>query len=279
MRKVIIAILFVLALFQSSAVMAQDLLKSSDLSTIIVDYLSDSDIVKIKTQLQANNLTIEHAEPMALSKGMSAGEFSKLKARLAQFETKKDPSQGGTKNGENGSAGKSMQKQSGRTQQESINIKVKDSLNALVFGSELFDNPILNFEPNLKLATPVNYVLGPGDELQVSVYGVQEFNANIPVSVEGKVTLQYVGEISVSGMSIEAVTQKIKSAFARVYSTVASGQSQVSVSLSQIRTIKVTLIGSRQPGNYSISSLATVYNALFLGGGPAKNASYRNIEL
>ena len=80
-------------------------------------------------------------------------------------------------------------------------------------------------------------------------------------------------------MSIEAATQKIKSAFARVYSTVASGQSQVSVSLSQIRTIKVTLIGSRQPGNYSISSLTTVYNALFLGGGPEKNGSYRNIEL
>ena len=158
------------ALFQSSAVMAQDLLKSSDLSTIKVDYLSDSDIVKIKTQLQANNVTIEQAEPMALSKGMSACEFSKLKARLTQFETKKDPSQDGTKNGENGSAGSSMQKQSGRTQQEIINIKVKDSLNALVFGSKLFANPTLNFEPNLKLATSINYILGPGDELQVSVY-------------------------------------------------------------------------------------------------------------
>ncbi|MDI1307241.1 MAG: SLBB domain-containing protein, partial [bacterium] len=64
-----------------------------------------------------------------------------------------------------------------------------------------------------------------------------------------------------------------------VYSTVASGQSQVGVSLSRIRTIRVTIIGSKQPGNYSISSLATVYNALFLGGGPGKNGSYRNIEL
>ena len=170
MRKVIIAILFVVALFQSSAVMAQDLLRSNDLSTIKVDYLSDSDIVKIKTQLQANNVTIEQAEPMALSKGMSAVEFGKLKARLAQFETKKEPSQDGTKNGESGSAGKSMQKQSGRTQQEIINIKVKDSLKSLVFGSELFENPTLNFGPNLKLATSINYVSGPGDELQVSVY-------------------------------------------------------------------------------------------------------------
>jgi protein involved in polysaccharide export with SLBB domain len=149
----------------------------------------------------------------------------------------------------------------------------------LIFGSQLFDNPTLNFEPNLKLATPVNYILGPGDELQVSVYGVQEFSSNFPVSVEGKVSIQNVGQISVSGMTIEAATQKIKGAIARVYSTVSSGQSQVSISLSRIRTIKVTLIGSKQPGNYSISSLATVYNALFLGGGPSKTGSYRNIEL
>ncbi|SHG27439.1 protein involved in polysaccharide export, contains SLBB domain of the beta-grasp fold [Flavobacterium segetis] len=282
MKNIIFFSLF-LVLFQTSTVQAQDLLKSTDLSTLKVDYLSDSDIIKIKTQLQANNVTIDQAEPMALSKGMSAGEFSKLKARLAQFDTKKEPSKEGTKEGLKNSGKDSeeinRQKEFGRKQQEIVNLKIKDSLNALVFGSELFDNPTLNFEPNLKLATPVNYILGPGDELQVSVYGVQEFNASIPVSVEGKVTLQYVGEISVSGMSIEAATQRIKSAFARVYSTVASGQSQVSVSLSQIRTIKVTLIGSRQPGNYSISSLATVYNALFLGGGPAKNGSYRNIEL
>jgi protein involved in polysaccharide export with SLBB domain len=279
MKNFIIIFTIFLALFYSPASVAQDLLRSSDLSTLKVDYLSDSDIVKIKTQLEANNVTIEQAEPMALSKGMSAGEFSKLKARLAQFETKKDPSKDTAKDLEKDSSEKSRKKEFGRKQQEIINLKIKDSLNALVFGSELFDNPTLNFEPNLNLATPINYVLGPGDELQVSVYGVQEFSASVPVSVEGRVTLQYVGEISVSGMSIEAATQKIKSAFARVYSTVASGQSQVSVSLSRIRTIRVTLIGSRQPGNYSISSLATVYNALFLGGGPAKNGSYRNIEL
>ena len=111
------------------------------------------------------------------------------------------------------------------------------------------------------------------------MYGIQEFSDAVPVTVEGKVNIQYVGQIAVSGMTIEAATIKIKNAIARVYSTVRSGQSQVGISLSRIRTIKVTLIGSRQPGNYSISSLATVYNALFLGGGPAKNGSYRNIEL
>ena len=271
MRKIITVILFLFLLFQSGTLMAQDLLKGSDLSTLKVDYLSDTDIAKIKTQLQANNTTIEQVEPMALAKGMSATEFAKLKVRLGVPTTttaipKKENVEDNTE-------------ELTRKQDKIVNKKVKDTLNSLVFGSELFDNPTLNFEPNLKLATPVNYILGPGDELQISVYGVQEFNASIPVTVEGKVTIQNVGQISVSGMTIEAATQKIKGAIARVYSTVQSGQSQVGVSLSRIRTIKVTIIGSKQPGNYSISSLATVYNALFLGGGPGKNGSYRNIEL
>ncbi|TDE51312.1 SLBB domain-containing protein [Flavobacterium sp. GT3P67] len=274
MRKIITVTLLFIALFQSSTLLAQDLLKSTDLSTLKVDYLSDSDIAKIKAQLQTNNVTIEQAEPMALAKGMSASEFAKLKERLAMPATKTD-----VVKKDRDDEDKGLEKESGRKQEKIVNTKVKDSINALVFGSELFDNPTLNFEPNLKLATPVNYILGPGDELQVSVYGVQEFNASIPVSVEGKVTIQYVGQIAVSGMTIEAATQKIRNAIAGVYSTVRSGQSQVTVNLTRIRTIKVTLIGSKQPGNYSISSLATVYNALFLGGGPGKNGSYRNIEL
>ena len=272
MRKIITALLLMFALFQSGTLLAQDLLKSTDLSTLKVDYLSDSDIAKIKTQLQTNNTNIEQVEPIALAKGMPATEFAKLKLRLGGAQS----SPTGVSNKDNFDEKK---EELSRKQDKIVNKKVKDTLNSLVFGSELFDNPELNFEPNLKLATPVNYILGPGDELQISVYGVQEFSASVPVTMEGKVNIQYVGQISVSGMTIEAATQKIRGAIARVYSTVASGQSQVGISLSRIRTIKVTIIGSKQPGNYSISSLATVYNALFMGGGPGKNGSYRNIEL
>ncbi|PXY44051.1 SLBB domain-containing protein [Flavobacterium hydrophilum] len=271
--KNITVLLLLFFTFFTFQVNAQDLMKSSDLSTLKVDYLSDADIAKIRTQLQSNNTTIEQAEPMAISKGMSVTEFAKLKARINEVPA----SPSNKKNIEKNSA--ANKKESGRTQDKIVNNKVKDSANALIFGSELFDNPTLNFEPDSNLATPMNYVLGPGDELQVSVYGVQEYNASIPVSVEGKITIQYVGQISVSGISIEAATQKIKAAIAKVYSTVRSGQSQVSVSLSRIRTIKITIVGGKQPGNYSISSLATVYNALHLAGGPGKNGSYRNIEL
>lgn len=265
MRKIIPVFLLLFFFLQSFNLGAQDLLNTKDLSSIVVDNLSESDITKIKAQLQINNLTIDQAEPMVLAKGMSADEFAKLKTRLGAQQV----------------VGITSDKSAGqaRTQEAVINSKGKDAGNNRIFGSELFDNPALNFEPNLKLATPVNYVLGPGDELQLSVYGVQEFNTVAAVTPEGKINIQFVGQISIAGMTIEAATQEIKAAFAKIYSTVRSGQSKVGVSLSRIRTIKVTIIGSKLPGNYSVSSLATVYNALFLAGGPSENGSYRNIEL
>jgi len=276
MKKITYVLTLFFVLLISLSGNAQDLMKSKDLSTVQVDYLTNDDLAKISAQLKSNNATIDQIESMALSKGMSQTEFNKLRVKLAQFEKKKP------KNIDSeDSKAKATEKNSefGRQQEKITNAKVKDSVNALIFGSELFDNPTLNFEPDLKMATPVNYVLGPGDKLEVSVYGVQQFDSTVPVNFEGKITIENVGQIAVAGMSIEAASQKIKAAIARVYSTVRSGQSQVSVSLSDIRTIKVTIVGGKQPGNYSISSLASVYNALHLAGGPGKNGSYRNIEL
>ncbi|MCR4030904.1 MULTISPECIES: SLBB domain-containing protein [Flavobacterium] len=273
MKKIAYVLFLFFALTMSLSVNAQDIMKSKDLSTVNVDYLSDDDLAKISAQLKSNNATIDQVEPMALAKGMSQSNFNKLKVKINDYQRKNSDTKKNTE--------KSLEKNtnSGRTQESIKNLKVKDSANALIFGSELFDNPTLNFEPDLKMATPMNYILGPGDEVQVTVYGVQEYNGNLSVSVEGKISIEYVGEIAVSGMTIEAATQKIKAAIARVYSTVRSGQSQVSISLGKIRTIKITVVGGKQPGNYSISSLATVYNALHLAGGPGKNGSYRNIEL
>ncbi|WP_348799442.1 SLBB domain-containing protein [Flavobacterium adhaerens] len=270
MKKIITAIILVITLLQSSSIIAQDILKGNDLSAVRVDNLTDNDIAKIKAQLSNNQVSIDQAEPMALSKGMSATEFAKLKARLESLTINSNVVSS------TGTAG-DLTVVSTQNATQYNNPKKNDD--TLVFGSELFNNSNLNFAPDLKLATPVNYILGPGDELQVSVYGVQEYNSNNTITPEGTISIQYVGQISISGMTIEAASHKIKAAIARVYSTVKSQQSQVSVTLNKIRTIKVTVIGGNQPGNYSVSSLATVFNALYLAGGPGKNGSYRSIEL
>ncbi len=294
MKKAVVLFSLFFTLFQFQNTQAQDFLKSPNLSSISVDSLSEEQILKIKNQLDANNTTLDQVQPMAIQKGMSLTEFSKLKARIESLKTnntKKNEENDEENDEENNE--ESIDESTDRlnnnkkknkfedkyTKKQNKNTKVKDTITAQIFGSEFFDKPTLNFEPNLKLATPVNYILGPNDVLDVGIYGVQEFNSKAAVSVDGQISIQYIGQISVAGMTIEAASQKIKSAIAKVYSTVRSGQSQVSVTLSKIRTIKITIIGGKQPGNYSLSSLATVYNALHLAGGPGNNGSFRNIEL
>jgi len=269
MRKIINVVFLYVLFFHSFSLNAQSLLSSKDLGAVRVETLSDADIAQVKAQLEYNNLTIEQVEPMLTAKGMSPVEFAKLKERLLA-----PVSAMGNQANRN-----SQNSQAARSQERIHNDKIKDTANARVFGSDLFDNTELNFEPNLKLATPLNYILGPGDELLVNLYGVQEFNGTAAVSEEGKVNIQHVGQVPVAGMTIEGATQKIRTAFAKIYSSLRSGQSKLSISLSRIRTIKVTIIGAKQPGNYSVSSLATVFNALYLAGGPAKFGTYRNIEL
>jgi protein involved in polysaccharide export with SLBB domain len=149
-----------------------------------------------------------------------------------------------------------------------------------IFGSELFNFASLTFEPNTRLATPLNYTVGPDDELDISVYGLQETNFSLPVSAEGVVTIPNVGQVKVAGLSIEEAMQRIKLAMQRTaYGTLQGGRSKLSVTLGNIRSIRVTIIGSNRPGNYTVSSLTTAFNALFVCGGPLQTGSFREIEL
>ncbi|BAV10196.1 protein involved in polysaccharide export, contains SLBB domain of the beta-grasp fold [Filimonas lacunae] len=251
---------------------AQDLLKKNDLSQVKADQLSDAEIAKFSQQLQSSGLTIEQAEQIALAKGMPATEINKLKQRLQTPGT----TSGSVKStSNNGSADRSANS-------SEFTAKKEDGkpVDTRIFGSELFSNATLSFEPNLKIATPMNYELGVDDQIQIVVYGVQETSMDITISPEGVANIPNVGQVKLLGLTIEAATQRIKQAMSStVYPTLRSGTSKLSVSLSRIRSIRVTIIGSSRPGNYTLSSLSTVFNALYACGGPADFGSYREIEL
>ncbi|MGV3595912.1 MAG: SLBB domain-containing protein [Sediminibacterium sp.] len=278
LRFVIVALFFLTA----TTLQAQDILKGKDLSTIKVDQLSDADIAKLKAQLNESKVTIEQAEQMALAKGMSAAEFSKLKARL-NAGAQGQKATGALKSAPQGT-GKTIEKQNNSTDsldtEQYEKKKPKPLINPLIFGSELYTSVAPNFEPNLKLATPLNYVLGPDDELLVTVYGVQEYTGELLVSDEGNINVPNVGQIRVAGLSIEAATQKLKTVMGNsVYPYLKNGGAKLSVTLNKIRSIKVTVIGANRPGNYTLSSLSTVFNALYVAGGPTEFGSFREIEL
>lgn len=273
-------LLYLFIFLASQQLHAQDLLKGKDLSQIRVDQLSDADILKLKNQLNGANMTIDQAEGMALGKGMSASEFAKLKQRIS-----------GLKANESGVGKLSNQQklqQSGRTSNNSDSLDIgkydkvsrKPLINPLIFGSELYTSIGPNFEPNLKIATPLNYILGPEDQLTVSVYGIQQYDGELIVSPEGSISVPNVGQIKVSGLTIEAATEKIRSIMGNsVYPYLKSGGSKLSVSLTKIRSIKVLVIGSNFPGTITVSSFSTVFGALYLAGGPTEFGSFREIEL
>lgn len=267
--KIVFCVLFFLSFSNSGY--SQDLLKSKDLSQIKVEMISESDIAKLKSQLENSGISYDQAEQMAISKGMPALEAAKLKLKLS---TKSNVISS------NNEKIPTTRENSDPDLQNEKNIKKTPLIDPIIFGSELYSSSSLSFEPNLKMATPINYILGPDDQIQISVYGIQEYNGNLTISPEGNINIPNVGEIKLSGLTIEAATQKIKNILGNsAYSYLKSGGAKLSVTLSKIRTISVTIIGSNRPGNYKVSSLSSVFNALFIAGGPSINGSFREIEL
>lgn len=285
MNRVCKCILFLLlSLTTTLTLPAQDLLKGKDLSQVRVDQLSDADISKLKTQLTSAGMTIDQAEQAVLAKGMSATEFAKLKKRVEALNSKEGKEEVGKlkakKDGDKPSAEK-LDNSSDTLDTEKYKEKPpKPLIDPLIFGSELYTTVSPSFEPNMKLATPLNYVLGPDDQILVNVYGVQQYEGDLLVSAEGFITVPNVGQIKVAGLTIEAATQKIKTVMGNtVYAYLKSGGSKLSVTLSKIRSIKVLIIGANRPGTFTLSSLSTVFNALYIAGGPTAFGSFREIEL
>jgi protein involved in polysaccharide export with SLBB domain len=267
---------------------AQDLLRNYDLSSIKVDKISDADILKLKQQLDASGLTEQQAEQIAIAKGMPVTEVQKLRLRLQQLTTSGNvttPTQNQNNNGNNPlnnqPAYRNNLQDTGYNQLYMADTANKKPLiNPRIFGAELFDNPTLNFQPAISVATPLNYVIGPGDQLNISIYGVQETDIPVTVSPEGNIIIPNVGQLQVSGTTIENATQKITSLMGRTaYTTLRTGASKISVTVGQIKSIAITVIGSNMPGNYTVPSLATAFNALFIAGGPAQFGSFRQIQL
>lgn len=248
---------------------SQGFFSPANVKNIDVASLTEAEVSKIQSEMQRQSVSIEELETIAISSGMSAGDFSILKSRLENKspEESKTHVEIGTTLAERPIE---LDKRSGVSAKE---------FNDLIFGSEIFSNPNLSFDPNLSIAPPPNYVLGIGDEMHVVIYGMQEFSSTCSVNRDGKIRIPGIGEIYVGGLTFSATQSIIKKSLSQIYRTLSSGQSQISINITKTRTINVTVIGSRKPGNYPISSLTTLFGLLHKAGGPDDNGSYRSIEI
>ena len=144
-----------------------------------------------------------------------------------------------------------------------------------VFGRDIFNNKALTFEPQMNIATPQNYVLGPGDILVIDVYGASQESLKLSVSPDGDITIPDFGPIQVSGLTVAAARSRIASRLGRYFQS-----SQIKTTLGQTRSIQVNVMGEvRTPGTYTISAFATAFHALYRAGGISDLGTLRNIKV
>ena len=161
------------------------------------------------------------------------------------------------------------------------------SLRKKIFGYSIFNNKVGVFEPNLKIATPKTYVIGPDDELIVDINGYSEDHYNLTVSPDGYVKINRVGNVYVAGLTIEEAKSRIIHKLSQIFvglrregSGPSSTNLYATISLGNIRTVNVSIQGEVMfPGTYSVSSLSRVMNVLYLAGGPNERGTFRNIQL
>lgn len=153
-----------------------------------------------------------------------------------------------------------------------------------VFGRDIFRNSSLTFEPSMNIATPVDYRLGPGDQVVIEVWGASEANITQKVTPDGYISIPDIGPVAVNGLTVQAASEKIRGKLSKIYSGMKTANidlsTNVKVSLGQIRTIQVNIMGEvARPGTYALSSFSTVFHALYKAGGISQLGSLRNIKV
>lgn len=146
-----------------------------------------------------------------------------------------------------------------------------------IFGHDIFSNKNLSFEPNLNIATPQNYRLGPGDEVIVDVWGASQNTIQETISPDGAIQVDGVGPVYLSGMTVKEANEYLKSELETIYS---DPDTQLKLTVGQIRGIQVNVMGEvENPGTYTLSSFATVFHALYQAGGMNEIGTLRSVKV
>lgn len=274
-------------------------LSNIDFQSIRVDELSNQQIQQIYKEAQARGLSIDQVAQFAVVQGMPQTEASKLKLRLQQVQSGAVSTDGTVDgisrmrvppldttgmNGFNGISGTGYSSSRYGGIQDST-FRTAQKLKRKIFGFGLFIGNDVTFEPSLNIPTPKNYQLGPGDELIIDIWGAAQNTYQLEVSPDGMIHIPNIGPINVHGITIDETSKRLKQRLGEIYSGLnpsnpAQKDTYMLVTLGQVRSIKVTVLGeAATPGTYTVTSLATVFNALYSAGGPTTSGSFRKIDI
>jgi len=250
---------------------------TQELSTVKVSELTDVQVKQLSTEISKRGLSMEEAASLARMRGASEIQVQEMIRRMLEM----DRTMGDTT--------ATVSKETNRkksTEEKSVfskkSVVAADSIEQTIFGFALFNNKNLTFEPSINIQTPKEYIMGVGDELIINVWGASEAVYKSTVDKNGSIQIPQIGPIFINGLSYEAAESLIRKRLISIHNGLAGSHPNTfsSVTLVGLKSIHLSIVGEvMAPGNYTLPATATLFNAMYLSGGPNKNGSFRKVQL
>lgn len=264
--------------------------------------VSDEQVVKLLKDAQSQGMNQEQIVSMLAQRGVSKEQLMRIKhtyegetTNKADVSTMVVDRMRSKNNEKDNLKGKSrFLKEQDLLQDnfiDTLGVKLEGNWNVretqkkredMIFGRDVFNKENLTFEPNLNIATPENYILGPGDEVIIDIWGDSEETIRRKISPDGNIFVEKIGPISLNGLTVKEADSRLKKMFGQIYSAIDAVQPTtfIKLSLGQIRSIQVNVMGEVvMPGSYTLPSLASLFHALYNAGGVNDIGTLRAVKV
>jgi protein involved in polysaccharide export with SLBB domain len=259
-------------IFLSIAIMSSNIIFAQDVKSVDVKALPQSDIQKAQKAMQDAGLSPQDAANIARQKGATEQQIQDFESRI--------------QDGSSQSLTDSLRQTSTLIQEAQVIEKSQRQtgyeLRSQIFGAYLFNNKNLTFNPNINIQTPKNYEIGIGDQIIINIWGNSQNNYQLTVNTNGQILIPDVGPVYIAGSTFQEAENRVIQRLTAIYSDMGGNNPQTfaQVNMGQLRSIQVNLLGEvTAPGTYTLPVTATVFNGLYLSGGPNQIGSFRNIKI
>ena len=273
--------LIILMILLPSVIICQDL---NDLKNIkSLDQMNDEDLIEYWTQAQKRGYNLDQIKILARAQGASESDILEFEKRIKKIKPNEKTDTDDLTETQNEITSifglNAIDNEEEEKEEEEEVLMIAD---LGIFGSSFFNNPNINSSPQINIATPSSYELGPGDELSINVWGAAENEYSSIISRDGYLKIERIGPVYLSGLTISEAKIKLRNRLSKIYSGINSDVNKIffDLSLSNTRSIIINIAGNvAAPGTYTLSSLTSPLNAIYAAGGPSENGSYREINI
>lgn len=228
--------------------------------------ITDNQVINLAQEMYLQGKSENVIAQELIKKGASISQLQRLKSQITN---------GASTTGKSAQAQTEVKRVNNGETSPAVKTTKQQSTKKEVFGQDIFRKKSMTFEPQMNIATPKNYVLGPGDQVVVDIYGASQQQFVNDITPDGNITISDYGPIQLAGLDLQQATRKLRSTLGSRYQ-----QCQILLTIGQTRTISVNILGEVEvPGTYQLSAFASVFHALYMAGGVSEAGTLRAIKV